>query len=83
MTKIHLHIDHLSLPGYSPAERRAFIAALQRELASHSAAGTPAAAQLAKREAVRVNSLDLRPETVAKNAVAGLNLGSKHAGGRS
>lgn len=30
---IHLHIEQLSLPGYTPAERRAFIAALERELA--------------------------------------------------
>ena len=38
MTKIHLHIEHLSLPGYSPAERRAFVAALEQELAKRAGA---------------------------------------------
>jgi hypothetical protein len=38
MTKIHLHIEHLSLPGYTPAERRAFVAALEQELAKRAGA---------------------------------------------
>ena len=36
MTKIHLHIEHLSLPGYSPAERRAFVASLEQEPVSYT-----------------------------------------------
>jgi len=38
MTKIHLHIEQLSLPGYSPAGRRAFVAALEQELAKRAGA---------------------------------------------
>ena len=80
--KIHLHIDHLSLPGYTPAERRAFIAALERELASRAATGSLDNTQGASHKALHVNATDLRPETVARSAITGLNLGAKRGGGR-
>lgn len=66
MSKIHLHIDTLSLPGYSLAERRAFLAALEREIAARVQKGTTVPAN-AHREAVRVSTTDLRPQSVAQN----------------
>ncbi len=80
--KIHLHIDHLSLPGYTPAERRAFIAALERELTSRAATGSLDNTQGASHKAMHVNAADLRPETVAKSAINSLDLGPKRGGGR-
>jgi hypothetical protein len=81
MTKIHLHIEHLSLPGYSPAERRALIAALERELAG-SVAGNAMLPRSAERQTVRVNAPDLQPQSVARSSVLGLDLGGKNGGGR-
>ncbi|QKV56547.1 MAG: hypothetical protein HT580_04325 [Dechloromonas sp.] len=80
--KIHLHIDHLSLPGYTPAERRAFIAALERELTSRAATGSLDDTQGASLKTLHANAADLRPETVARSAITGLNLGAKRGGGR-
>ena len=80
--KIHLHIEHLSLPGYSPAERRAFIAALERELAGRAATGSLDNTQDASHKALHVKTTDLRPETVARSAITGLNIGAKRGGGR-
>ena len=80
--KIHLHIDHLSLPGYTPAERRAFIAALERELAGRAATGSLDNTQDASHKALHVKTTDLRPETVARSAITGLNIGAKRGGGR-
>ena len=80
--KIHLHIEHLSLPGYTPAERRAFIAALERELTSRAATGSLDNTQGASHKAMHVNAADLRPETVARSAITGLNLGTKRGGGQ-
>lgn len=83
MSKIRLHIEHLCLPGYSPAERRAFLAALERELASASgAAGNTQAPAATHRDTVRVTAPDLRPQTVARQATAGLDPGGK-GGGRT
>lgn len=82
MSKIHLHIEHLSLPGYTPAERRAFVAALERELANSGVAGNSGLSRVAHQEAVRVSATDLRPQAVAQKAVAGLNLGGKIGGRR-
>ena len=76
MSKIHLHIDHLSLPGYTPAERRAFIAALEQELAASAIAGKTSLPRHASREAVCVTSQDLRPQSMARSAVLGLSPGT-------
>ncbi len=78
-SKIHLHIEQLSLPGYSPAERRAFIAALERELAGRLA--VPANAAPAARETLRLNAPDLRPESVARQAVSVLAPSGRRNGG--
>jgi hypothetical protein len=80
MKKIHLHIDQLSLPGYTPAERRTFVAALERELAA--SAGNATTPHSANRDALRVSTADRRPESAARNAIAGLNLGGKAGGGK-
>lgn len=80
--KIHLHIEELSLPGYSPAERRAFIAALERELACRGAAGTLTGAQAGSHQIVRINAPDLRPESVAKSAATSLPPVARRGGGR-
>lgn len=80
--KIHLHIEHLSLPGYSPAERRAFIAALERELAGSIATGALNMARDASQRIVQGTAADTRPETVARSAVASLNLGTTRGRGR-
>jgi hypothetical protein len=80
--KIHLHIEHLSLPGYTPAERRAFIAALERELASRMVTGSLDTMQDASHKALHVKAADLRPESVAKSAINSLDLGPKRGGGR-
>jgi len=82
MKKIHLHIEHLSLPGYTPAERRAFVAALEQELATSGIAGNPSLPHRANSESLRVNTPDLQPQTVARNAVAGILPGRK-GGSRS
>ncbi|MBL8416844.1 MAG: hypothetical protein JNN31_01270 [Dechloromonas sp.] len=81
--KIHLHIDHLSLPGYTPSERRAFIAALERELSSRMASGSLDTIQAASLKALHASAVDLRPEGVARSAVTSLNLGQKQRGGRT
>ena len=81
MTKIHLHIEHLSLPGYSPAERRAFIAALERELTA-SVTGNATPPSGARQQTVRVSTPDLQPQNVARTTVCGLKLGGKTSGGR-
>lgn len=80
MSKIHLHIEQLSLPGYTPAERRALLAALERELAATGSGATPSADS--QRQALRVNAPDLRPQTVARQVVQGLKPGGKTGGGR-
>jgi hypothetical protein len=78
MSKIHLHIEQLSLPGYTPAERSAFIAALERELASRvSAPGARQELQSGKQGVLRVNSPDMRPQSVARSAAIGLPLGKE------
>ncbi|MBL8431460.1 MAG: hypothetical protein J0M01_04495 [Dechloromonas sp.] len=82
MKRIHLHIEHLSLPGYTPAERRAFVAALERELAASGMAGQPSLPRLASSETRRVSTADLQPRTVARNAVAAMLPGRK-GGGRT
>jgi hypothetical protein len=82
MTKIHLHIEQLSLPGYTPAERRAFVAALEHELAASGMAGNASLPRRSNSESLRVSTPDLRPQTVAKNAVAGMLPGRK-GGGRT
>jgi len=82
MKKIHLHIEQLSLPGYTPAERREFIAALEQELSASGIADNTAMPRLANHESMRVNTPDLRPQTVARNAVLGMNSGIK-SGGRT
>ena len=78
MTKIHLHIENLSLPGYTPAERRALVAALERELVT-SLASTGGRQDQAtrKQEVLRVTSHDLHPQSVAHGAIAGLSLGTR------
>lgn len=80
MSKIHLHIEQLSLPGYTPAERRALLAALERELAATDGSVMPAADS--QRQALKVNAPDLRPQTVARHVVHGLKPGGKIGGGR-
>jgi hypothetical protein len=81
MSKIRLHIAQLSLPGYSPAERQAFLAALERELASGSGvAGNARSPHIVHRDDVRVTATDQRPQTVARQAVAGLKPGAKDGG---
>ena len=67
MTKIHLHIEQLSLPGYTPAERRAFIAALERELAMR----TPGDPAMTSHAVLRINAQNLRPELLAEKTVQG------------
>jgi len=74
MSKIHLHIEQLSLPGYTPAERREFIAALERELATGMAStGMRRETQSRKQEVVRVTSPDLRPQSLARSTALGLS----------
>lgn len=80
MSKIHLHIEQLSLPGYTPAERRALLAALERELAATVGGATPSADS--QHQALRVNAPDLRPQTVARQVVHGLKPGGKNGGSR-
>jgi hypothetical protein len=90
MSKIHLHIERLSLPGgpgNSPAERRAFLAALEREIAARVAAeGTAAIASTGptQLDVVRVSTPDLRPQSVARAAANGLDGGAttRNNGGR-
>lgn len=82
MKKIYLHIEHLSLPGYTPAERRAFVAALERELAASGMAGNTSLPRLANSESRHVSTPDLQPWAVAKNVVAGMLPGRK-GGGRT
>ncbi len=81
MTKIHLHIEHLSLPGYSPAERRALMSALERELAA-SVTGNAPVPRNTSQQAVRVTTPDLQPQNVARSTVRSLKLGGKTSGGR-
>ncbi len=77
MKKIHLHIEQLSLPGYTPAERRAFVAALERELMTRfSSTVVPREYQPEQRVVLRVTSPDPRPQSVAHSAIAGLSLGT-------
>jgi hypothetical protein len=77
MSKIHLHIEQLSLPGYTPAERRAFVAALERELITCLApSDVPRELQSEQRRLLRVTSPDPRPQSVARSAVVGLALGT-------
>jgi hypothetical protein len=74
MSKIHLHIENLSLPGYTPAERREFIAALERELAAGMAStGLPQEAQTRKHEVVRIAAPDLHPRSLARSTALGLS----------
>jgi hypothetical protein len=74
MSKIHLHVEQLSLPGYTPAERREFIAALERELAIGVAStGMPREAQSREHDVVRVTSPDLRPQSLARSTALGLS----------
>lgn len=80
MSKIHLHIEQLNLPDYTPAERRALLAALERELAATAGSAMPPADS--QRQALRVNAPDLRPQTVARQVVHGLKPGGKPGGGR-
>ncbi len=80
MSKIHLHIEQLSLPGYTPAERRALLAALERELAATGGSATQSPDS--KRENLRVSAPDLRPQTVARQVVQGLKPGGKTGGSR-
>lgn len=76
MSKIHLHIEQLSLPGYSPAERRALVAALERELAARlGAAGHSGELQSGQHGVIRVAAPDLRPQSVARGAIASLTPG--------
>jgi len=82
MKKIHLHIEYLSLPGYSPAERCAFVAALERELAASGMTGNPSPPPLANSGSLRVHTPDLKPRIVAQHVVAGIIPGQKR-GGRS
>ncbi len=82
MTKIHLHIEHLSLPGYSPAARRAFVAALEREVAA-SVTGDVTLSRNTNQQAVRVTTPDLQPQSVARSTVRSLKLGGKTSGGQS
>lgn len=79
MSKIHLHIEQLSLPGYTPAERRALLAALKRELAATGGA-TPFSD--GKRDVLRVSAPDLRPQSVAGQVAHSLKPGGKSGGGR-
>lgn len=82
MKKIHLHIEQLSLPGYTPAERRAFVAALERELAARSMAGNAPLPSRASSASLRVSTPDVQPRTVARAAVANILPGRK-GGGRT
>lgn len=76
MSKIHLHIEELSLPGYTPAERRAFIAALERELAGNLANAMERESLPEKHGDIRVTAPDLRPQSLARSTVQGLSLGT-------
>ena len=69
----------LSLPAMSLG---AFIAALERELVGRTATGSLDNTQDASHKALHVNAADLRPETVARSAITGLNLGTKRGGGQ-
>jgi hypothetical protein len=81
MSKIHLHIEQLSLPGYTPAERRALLAALEKELAAYrGTVGNAAPPQAIHLDKVRVAAADLRPQTVARQAVAGLDMAGRNPG---
>lgn len=73
MSKVHLHmhIERLSLPGYTATERRAFLAALEREIVARVQKGATAPAN-AHRETVRVSTTDLHPNSVARNVAQGL-----------
>jgi hypothetical protein len=87
MSKILLHIERLSLPGElgnSPAARRAFLAALEREIAACVAAegtATIASTGPTQRDAVRLSTTDLRPQSVARAAASGLGLGAAKSDG--
>ena len=76
MTKINLHIEELSLPGYTPAERREFIAALERELAGNLANAMQRESLAEKHGEIRVSTPDLRPQSVARSTVQSLSLGA-------
>ncbi len=77
MTKVHLHIEQLSLPGYTPGEQRDFVAALERELMTClSSPDVPRQLQAEKRGVLRVTSPNQRPQAVARSTIAGLALGT-------
>ncbi|MBS1144031.1 MAG: hypothetical protein H6R14_1437 [Proteobacteria bacterium] len=82
MSKIHLHIEELSLPGYTPAERRAFVAALERELAGRCVTGSLHDSHSANHKTLCANTADLSPESVARSAVTSFDLGPNQGGGR-
>lgn len=66
MSKIHLHINHLSLPGYSLAERRAFIAALEQEVANRRGNAKMATSTVASTDTMRVTSVSSQPTSQAQ-----------------
>ncbi|AWI74329.1 hypothetical protein CEW83_03090 [Parazoarcus communis] len=76
MSKFHLHIDHLSLPpGFSPAQQRDYIAALEQQIAARIASGVSASSLVPARSSVKTGSTaDLRAETLARTTVEALNI---------
>ncbi|UCV17572.1 hypothetical protein [Ferribacterium limneticum] len=65
MNKIHLHIDQLSLPGYTPAERRAFIAALEKELVRRTGAVGGQTCQIESRSKLQISTASSLPAAQA------------------
>lgn len=71
MSRIRLHIETLSLPGSTAAERRAFVAALEQELARKLVSGMPDASLA--HEVVRVRSPQAGPRSAARSVADGVS----------
>jgi len=90
MSRLHLHIEHLSVPaGFSPAQQRAYIAALEQQLAASIASGTLPTVPGATACNVKVTATDdmqaanLARKTVAALAPTPAEGSPRHRGGRS
>jgi hypothetical protein len=90
MSKLHLHIEHLSVPaGFSPAQQRAYIAALEQQLVASIASGAlPTMSGSAASNLKLAATDDLQATNLARKTVAALiptpaEGSPRHPGGRS
>ncbi|PKO82240.1 MAG: hypothetical protein CVU19_02735 [Betaproteobacteria bacterium HGW-Betaproteobacteria-13] len=74
MSKLHLHIEHLSVPaGFSPAQQRAYLAALEQQLAASIASGTLPTLPGSTASSLKVTTTDdMQATNLARKTVAAL-----------